>query len=421
MNKRSVCIVGLGYVGLPLANALARAGHRVSGYDISAARIAELQGGHDHTNELSDGHLAEVAIDFSHEPGVIAEAEIIILAIPTPVTDDKKPDLEPLKSAARTVGEHMTKGAIVVSESTVYPGTTEEVCVPILEEASGMVCGRDFTVGYSPERINPGDRERTVDKIVKVVSGQDARTTDILCDLYGSVVTAGIHRAPNIKVAEMAKAIENAQRDLNIAYVNEIALFCHRLGIETKDVLAAAGTKWNFLPFQPGLVGGHCIGVDPYYLVEKARQLGMKTQVITAGRGINEAMAGEVADQIARGISVPCEEAKILVLGITFKENVPDTRNSKVHDVVLALQEKGCVVEVHDAELSDGAIAKLGYALGNPESGTYDAVALLVPHTEYLNEDILLSLTKENGLIYDLKSILDRGKIEAAGRTYAAL
>src|SRR3989338_5415218 len=421
VKKMKLAIVGLGYVGLPLAHAFAKIGHSVTGYDISQPRIDALKKGHDWTLELTDQQLQSVPMEFTTDSAAMEKCQVIILAIPTPVDGQNNPDLSLVESATTAVGKHLKKGMIVVYESTVYPGVTEEICGPILEKESGLKCGTDFTLGYSPERINPGDKKHTIDKIIKVVAGQDEKTTDILCDLYGSVVTAGIHRAPSIKVAEMAKAIENAQRDLNIAYVNEIALFCHRLGIETKDVLAAAGTKWNFLPFQPGLVGGHCIGVDPYYLVEKARQLGMKTQVITAGRGINEAMAGEVADQIARGLSVPCEEAKILVLGITFKENVPDTRNSKVHDVVLALQEKGCVVEVHDAELSDGAIAKLGYALGNPESGTYDAVALLVPHTEYLNEDILLSLTKENGLIYDLKSILDRGKIEAAGRTYAAL
>jgi UDP-N-acetyl-D-galactosamine dehydrogenase len=276
----SLAIVGLGYVGLPLAYAFAKAGYAVTGYDISAKRIEELKNSHDRTRELDEQQLRSVTIAYTADPADLKKCDVIILAIPTPVDAKNNPDLSLVESATKTVGQHLKKGAIVVYESTVYPGVTEEMCGPILEKESGMTCGKDFTLGYSPERINPGDREHTVEKIVKVVAGQDDATTDKLVKLYGSIVKAGIHRAPSIKVAEMAKAIENAQRDLNIAYVNEIAILCNRIGIPTKDVLAAAGTKWNFLKFQPGLVGGHCIGVDPYYLVEKAKQVKMQLLIV---------------------------------------------------------------------------------------------------------------------------------------------
>ena len=279
MPNTKVCVVGLGYVGLPLAHALAKVGYTVSGLDINAKRVEELSNHQDATGELTEEQLKEVTMEYTTDPSCIENAQIVILAIPTPVDADNKPDLSILRAATKTVGEHLKQGTIVVYESTVYPGTTEEICGPILEQASGMKCGTDFTLGYSPERINPGDKEHTVDKIVKIVAGQDEKTADTLCDLYGSVVTAGVHRVSNIQVAEMAKAIENAQRDLNIAFVNEVAMLCNKIGIPTKEVLEAAGTKWNFLPFKPGLVGGHCIGVDPYYLVEKAEQLHMKTQV----------------------------------------------------------------------------------------------------------------------------------------------
>ncbi|MBI2523844.1 nucleotide sugar dehydrogenase, partial [Candidatus Peregrinibacteria bacterium] len=275
MHKPPLCVVGLGYVGLPLAAAFARKGYAVYGYDINRQRIEDLKRGHDRTRELSAEELNNARITYSDDPAIIQQASVIIIAMPTPVDGENKPDLSMLEHATQTVGQHLQKGAMVVYESTVYPGVTEDVCGPILERASGLRCGVDFTLGYSPERINPGDKIHTVDKITKIVAGQDAKTADALVDLYGSIVTAGIHRAPSIKVAEMAKAIENAQRDLNIAYINEIAMMCAKLGIASKDVLEAAATKWNFLRFQPGLVGGHCIGVDPYYLVEKARQLGM--------------------------------------------------------------------------------------------------------------------------------------------------
>ncbi|MFH1670631.1 MAG: nucleotide sugar dehydrogenase, partial [Patescibacteria group bacterium] len=288
--KETIAIVGLGYVGLPLAHAFAKKGYRTIGYDVNEARIAEMKEGKDSTGELTENQLKEVSIEFSTDPTSLKEADVVIVALPTPIDKDKKPDIDILKAGTKTVGANLKEGAIVVYESTVYPGTTEEICGLILEKESGLKCGEGFKLGYSPERINPGDKEHTVTKIVKVVAGQDEKTADTLCKLYESIIEAGIHRATSIKVAEMAKAIENAQRDLNIAFVNEIAMMCNKLGIASKDVLSAAKTKWNFLPFKPGLVGGHCIGVDPYYLVEKAQQLGMETHVITAGRSVNDNM-----------------------------------------------------------------------------------------------------------------------------------
>ena len=416
-----ICIVGLGYVGLPLAHALAKAGHTVYGLDINPKRIEELQKNIDFTNELTENQLKEITIEFSSDPACIQNAQVIILAIPTPVDSNNKPDLTLVKSATETVGKNIQKGAIVVYESTVYPGTTEEICGPILEKASEMKCGIDFTLGYSPERINPGDKTHTVDKIVKIVAGQDEKTTDALCDLYGTVVTAGIHRAPSIQVAEMAKAIENAQRDLNIAFVNEVAMLCNKIGIPTKDVLDAAGTKWNFLPFQPGLVGGHCIGVDPYYLVEKAEQLHMKTQVITAGRAINDGMASHVAAQI--DVALGSGEKRILILGLTFKENVSDTRNSKAGAVANYLSELGNNVEVHDAYLDDETIRAMGFVPGSLNNGPYDAVILLVPHKEYIDagEQAFIAATSEDGTVYDLKSLLNGEEIKKSGRNYMAL
>jgi UDP-N-acetyl-D-galactosamine dehydrogenase len=417
-----VAVVGLGYVGLPLAHAFAKAGHEVFGYDIAEARIRELQEGRDRTGELSAEQLREVRITYTTDPRILEQAEVIVIAIPTPVDEQNRPDLRLLMQGAETVGKHLRKGHIIVLESTVYPGVTEEICGPILERASGLRCGVDFTLGYAPERMNPGDKEHTVDKIVKVVAAQDPNTLDVLCTLYGSIVKAGIHRAPSIKVAEMAKAIENAQRDLNIAYVNEVALLCHTLGIATKDVLAAAATKWNFLRFSPGLVGGHCIGVDPYYLVEKARQLGMHTHIINAGRALNDEMAGYVAGEILDALG-SAHGKRVLVLGLTFKEDVPDTRNSKAFEVVATLARGGCGVEVADPYLSENDIRTRGLTPGSLEHGPYDALVLLVPHRQYRNLSLpqLLAATKEDALIYDLKSTLEHRSIEETGRVYRAL
>lgn len=420
MQLKKIAIVGLGYVGLPLAHAFAKAGHSVVGYDIAQSRIAELKQGHDRTLELTYEQLNGAPIEFTAEPATMEKCDVIILAIPTPVDDDNNPDLTFLKRATAVVGRHLKKRMIVVYESTVYPGVTEEICGPILELESGLKCGEDFTLGYSPERINPGDRLHTIDRIIKVVAGQDDRTTDVLCELYGSIVTAGMHRAPSIKVAEMAKAIENAQRDLNIAYVNEIAMLCNRIGIPTKAVLEAAGTKWNFLNFKPGLVGGHCIGVDPYYLAEKARLLGMQTHVINAGRSTNDDMSRYVVNEVSKNIPGGC---RVLVLGLTFKENMPDTRNSKARDVALQFQKLGYDTFVHDPFISEEDIMKQNMKPGSLHDGPYDAVVFLVPHREYLEAgtERFARAVKPGGLIYDLKSLLDRRKVTEAGMKYMAL
>ncbi len=422
-NTLSICVVGLGYVGLPLAHAFAKKGYAVYGFDISTRRIEELKSGHDRTLELSEFQLKEAVIHFSDDASIIAKANVIIMALPTPVDDDNNPDMTILLDATKTVGEHLQKGSIVVYESTVYPGVTEELCGPILEKESGLVWKEGFHLGYSPERINPGDKKHTVETIIKIVSGDDAETLEILSDLYGSVVKAGIHRAPSIKVAEMAKAIENAQRDLNIAYMNEIAMMSVKLGLKSNDVFEAAGTKWNFLPFRPGLVGGHCIGVDPYYLVEKAKQMGMTTHVISAGRLINDGMSTFVADQVLGIMRTPPSKARVLVLGLTFKEDVPDTRNSKVHDVIYALEKEGVTVEAHDPFLDEGELLRMKHNAGSLEKGPYDAILLLVPHQTYksLPLQLLIDATKQDGLIYDLKSCLDAAVITEAGRSYASL
>ncbi len=415
MEKPTLCIVGLGYVGLPLAYIFARAGYTVHGFDINQGRIDELTGGHDRTNEVEDNDLQSVTINFSTDASVIGEANVVILAIPTPIDSNNKPDLNLIEKASESVGKNMKKGAIVVYESTVYPGTTEEICGPILEQESGMKSGTDFFLGYSPERVNPGDKEHTIDKVVKIVAGQDKKTTDTLCDLYSSVVTAGIHRAQNIKTAEMAKAIENAQRDLNIAYVNEVAMLCHKIGIDTTDVLDAAGTKWNFLEFKPGLVGGHCIGVDPYYLVEKAQQLGLETHVISAGRKVNDGLAALVADEVLEKIG---GTGKVLVMGLTFKEDIPDTRNSQSFAVIKALQAAGCEVLAHDPEAPNSDVPK-----GDLSNGPFDAVLLLVKHKEYIDAgtQAIIDATKEDGVVYDLKGILDKQSIVNSRRTYLSL
>lgn len=422
-TKPVLCIVGLGYVGLPLAAAFGRKGYEVYGYDISEKRIRELSEYVDSTKELTTEQLEEAKLHCSTDPAVIGKAEVVILAIPTPVDDANKPDLTLVESASQTVGQNMKKGAIIVYESTVYPGVTEDICGPILAKASGMVCGKDFTLGYSPERINPGDKEHTVDKIMKIVAGQDERTLETLTKLYGSVVTAGIHKASSIKVAEMAKAIENAQRDINIAYINEIAMLCGKIGISSKEVLAAAGTKWNFLKFQPGLVGGHCIGVDPYYLVEKAMMLGVTTPLISASRAINDSMGRYVAEQVIAKLKGKAAGANVLVLGVTFKENIPDTRNSKVADVIKHLHAGGCTVRVHDAHVSREDLERMGMTPGSLEDGPYDAVLLLVPHREYLArapEEFCAAL-KTGGVFFDLKGLMDRRAFESAGSTYLSL
>lgn len=411
--SKTIAIVGLGYVGLPLAHAFATKGHSVLGFDVDTTRINELNQHVDRTQELTTEQLSAVTIHYTADASALREADIVILAIPTPIDANKKPDLTLVRSATETIGANLKEGAIVVYESTVYPGTTEEICGPILEEKSGLKSGEDFFLGYSPERIVPGDKDRTIDKIVKVVGAQDEQTLETLCSLYESIITAGVHRAPNIKTAEMAKAIENAQRDLNIAFINEVAVLCNAIGIDTHHVLDAAGTKWNFLQFEPGLVGGHCIGVDPYYLVEKAHMLGIETEVITAGRKRNDSMGQYVASQVLQELHNP-SSSRVLVLGTTFKENVPDFRNSQVPSVIDALTKAGCSVETHDPFDPKST--------GSLESGPYDAVLLLVPHEEYKSsEQAIIDALNEGGLIYDLKSILNADHVQSASRHYLSL
>ena len=403
-----IAVVGLGYVGLPLAVALARH-FPVTGYDIEAARVAELAGRHDRTGEVDKETLGASTLAFTAEAGDMAGAGIFIITVPTPIDADNRPDLGAVRAAAAAVGGVLAPGSIVVLESTVSPGVTEEVCGPALEAASGLVAGRDFHLGYSPERINPGDREHTVERITKVVAGQTPAVAERLAAIYGAVTTGGIHIAPDIRTAEAAKVIENAQRDLNIAFVNEIAMIFNRAGISIHDVLAAAGTKWNFLPFKPGLVGGHCIGVDPYYLAEFAQRMGHHPEVVLAGRRVNDAMGAHLAGLVDEAMAADAP-GRILVLGLTFKENVPDLRNSKVVDLVTALRGRGHTVEVHDP-LADPGEAAAHYGLTllpNLDSAEpYACVVGAVAHDAFrgMDADALAGLLTPGGLLADLKGL----------------
>jgi UDP-N-acetyl-D-galactosamine dehydrogenase len=421
--SRVVAVCGLGYVGLPLAVEFGKK-HETIGYDLSEAKIANYKKFVDPTGEVSSADLkAATKLSVSTDPTTLAKADVIIIAVPTPVDEAHIPDFSPLVGSSTTVGKYMKKGAIVVYESTVYPGATEEVCIPLLEKHSGMKWKQDFHVGYSPERVNPGDKERTITKIVKVVSGDDAATLDVVAEVYGSVITAGVHKASSIKVAEAAKVIENTQRDLNIALMNELSIIFGRIGIDTLEVLQAAGTKWNFLPFRPGLVGGHCIGVDPYYLTHKAEMLGYHPEVILAGRRINDGMAAHIAQQTIKGLirsGSAVKGAKIAVLGLTFKENCPDLRNSKVADLVRELKEYGCEVSVHDpiAEPPE-AQHEYGITLRNwdelPKGA--DAIVAAVAHRQYLDMPLtdIVGKLKTGGLFVDVKSAYDQAAIRAAG------
>lgn len=401
-----IVVIGLGYVGLPLAVALSRTAS-VVGFDISEQRIGELRRGYDRTDEVAPEVLSASPLTVTSDVGEIAGADVYIVTVPTPVDGNNEPDLSPLHSACEIVGGVMRAGAVVVFESTVYPGVTEDICGPALERASGLCCGRDFWLGYSPERINPGDREHTVDRITKVVAGQTPEVAERLAALYGAMTTGGIHVAADIRTAEAAKVIENAQRDINIAFVNEVAAICQKLNISVYDVLAAARTKWNFLPFTPGLVGGHCIGVDPYYLAHQAKALGHDPQIILAGRRLNDSMgdliAGHIDERLQRG-------SRVLVLGLTFKEDVPDLRNSKVIDVVRGLRARGHAVDVADP-LADVAEAKRLYGIdlagSLQELGPYDAVVGAVPHAAYraLDTGMLGSLLTDGGLVADIKGM----------------
>ena len=414
-HGRKISVIGLGYVGLPVAVAFGRQ-QRVVGFDINTARIAELRNGHDRTHEVDDPDLKAADILFTSDADDLRQADFHIVAVPTPIDEARSPDLRPLLSASRSVGPRLKRGDIVVYESTVYPGATEEDCVPVLEQTSGLKCGVDFTVGYSPERINPGDREHTFTRITKVVSGQDANTLEVVAAVYSSVVTAGVYKAATIKVAEAAKVIENTQRDLNIALMNELSLIFERMDIDTRDVLNAAGTKWNFLPFSPGLVGGHCIGVDPYYLTHKASMLNYYPQVILAGRRINDGMGAHVAGQlvknmIKRGMSV--RDSVVTVLGLTFKENVPDLRNTRVTDIIAELREYGMQVQVHDPQAeSHEAGEEYGLTLTPIEElRPADSIVLAVAHREYLEGGwpLVTSLLRDgSGVVADVKGVLPR-------------
>jgi len=418
-----VAVVGLGYVGLPLAVEFGKK-FETLGFDLSQDKIANYKNHCDPTGEVSTADLkAATRLSVSTDPASIAKADFIIIAVPTPVDEAHIPDFSPLVGASTTVGKHMKKGATVVYESTVYPGATEEVCIPLLEQHSGMKWKQDFHVGYSPERVNPGDKERTITRIVKVVSGDDDATSQAVAELYASVIVAGVHRASSIKVAEAAKVIENTQRDLNIALMNELALIFDKIGIDTLEVLQAAGTKWNFLPFRPGLVGGHCIGVDPYYLTHKAEMLGYHPQVILAGRRINDGMAAYVAQQTVKGMirnGCAVKGAKVIVLGLTFKENCPDLRNSKVADLVRELQDFGCEVSVHDpiAEPPE-AVHEYGITLmpWDRLPNQADAIVAAVSHREYLAMPLaeLTGRLRRGGVFTDVKSAYDPVAIKAAG------
>lgn len=412
-GEKRICVIGLGYVGLPLAVAFGR--HRaVTGFDIDAARIAELRQGLDRTRETGPEALAQAAhLQLASDPAEIADCQIYIVTVPTPVDQSHRPDLGPLLKASETVGRLLQPGDLVIYESTVYPGATEEDCVPVLEAASGLKFNQDFFAGYSPERINPGDKTRRLADIVKVTSGSTPAVAAEVDALYREVITAGTHPAPSIRVAEAAKVIENSQRDINIALINELAKIFNRMGLDTEAVLQAAGSKWNFLNFRPGLVGGHCIGVDPYYLTHKAEQLGYHPEILLAGRRLNDGMGAYVAGEMVKAMlkrGLPVAGGRILVLGLTFKENCPDLRNTRVIDVVRGLEEFGASVEVHDPHVApEAAAAEFGLTLAEaPQPGSYDGIVLAVAHDEFraLGADGVRAWGRDGALLYDLKYVL---------------
>jgi UDP-N-acetyl-D-glucosamine/UDP-N-acetyl-D-galactosamine dehydrogenase len=411
--NRKIGVVGLGYVGLPVALAFGKIGALAVAYDIDPGRVEELRRHFDRTREVSEADLRAVDMPVSADAADLGRADFFIVTVPTPIDAANQPDMSIVFAASRTVGKALKRGDIVVYESTVYPGATEEDCVPILERESGLTCGTDFHVGYSPERINPGDREHRLESIIKVVSGQDAKTLDIVADVYGAVVTAGVHRAPSIRVAEAAKVIENTQRDLNIALINELALIFRLLDIDTSDVLAAAGTKWNFLKFTPGLVGGHCIGVDPYYLTHRAERAGYHPQVILAGRRVNDQMGAWVARECIKQLLAGGGGRTVVILGITFKENVPDIRNSKVVGIFTELRSFGLDVHIADP-FAKAADCEHEYGITLSAEANLppaDAVILAVSHDQYRKGGwpfILQKLKPGGGVVMDLKALLDR-------------
>ena len=419
LENTRLAIIGLGYVGLPLAVEFGKH-YDTIGFDIKKARIDELRAGHDNTLEVSPAELAESThLRFSAELADLTDRNTYIVTVPTPIDSAKRPDLTPLIKASEALGKVLAKGDVVVYESTVYPGCTEEICVPILERESGLVYNRDFFAGYSPERINPGDKQHRVTSILKVTSGSTPETADFVDSLYGSVITAGTHKVSSLKVAEAAKVIENTQRDLNIALVNDLAILFNKLGIDTLEVLQAAGTKWNFLPFRPGLVGGHCISVDPYYLTHKAQEVGHHPDVILAGRRTNDSMGPYVASEVIRLMvrkGINPVNARILVLGLAFKENCPDLRNTRVVDILKALGSYNAQVDIHDPWVSAGE-AEHEYAItpvSQPKPGEYDAVVIAVGHREFIamGAEGIRAFGKPTSVVYDVKYVLPREAVD---------
>jgi len=432
VNKdEKISLVGLGYVGMPIAVAFAKKAD-VLGFDINEEKIEEYKGGMDPTNEVGDQAIKDTTVDFTADASRLQEAKFHIVAVPTPITEDNVPNLSPLEAASKTVGQNLTEGSIVVYESTVYPGVTEDVCIPILEEESGLTHGEDFKVGFSPERINPGDKENRLETIVKVVSGSDDEALDIIAQIYELVVDAGVYKAESIRVAEAAKVIENAQRDINIAFMNELSIIFNMMDIDTKAVLEAAGTKWNFLNFTPGLVGGHCIGVDPYYLTYRAEQLGYHPDVVLAGREINDGMGKYVAESLVKELiqaDVNIKRAKVAVLGFTFKENVPDFRNTRVIDIVDELKDYGIKPLIHDPQADfDEVYDEYGIEMDTYEDiKDMDAIILTVNHDEYkaLTKEDFDKLYKDDAnsskVMIDVKGMLDRNEVETNGYNYFRL
>ncbi len=428
-QEESLSLVGLGYVGMPIAIEFAKRGVKVIGFDLNKAKIETYKSGIDPTHEVGDDVIKATTVEFTADETRLREAKFHIVAVPTPVNDDHTPDLTPVEGASRILGRNLTKGSIVVFESTVYPGVTEDVCVPILEKESGLKCGVDFKIGYSPERINPGDKEHRLNTITKIVSGMDEETLDTVAKVYEIVVDAGVHRAESIKVAEAAKVIENSQRDINIAFMNELSIIFNKLGIDTLSVLRAAGTKWNFLNFRPGLVGGHCIGVDPYYLTYKAEMEGYHSQIILAGRRINDDMGKYVAECVVKNLikaDTPIRNAKVAILGFTFKENCPDTRNTKIIDIYNELKEYGITPTVADPA-ADAAEAQRLYGMTFADISQIhdcDAVILAVAHDEFKNltmadlDKLFKSGDNSTKVLADIKGLLDRKAYENAGYKY---
>ena len=429
-GEEKLSLVGLGYVGMPIAVAFARK-IKVVGYDLNEKKIELYRSGVDPTREVGDEVIRNTAVEFTADETKLREAKFHIVAVPTPVNDDHTPDLTPVEGASRTLGRNLQKGSVVVFESTVYPGVTEEICVPILEKESGLKCGVDFKIGYSPERINPGDKVHRLETITKIVSGMDEETLDTVAKVYELVVEAGVYRAESIQVAEAAKVIENSQRDINIAFMNELSIIFNKMGIDTRSVLAAAGTKWNFLPFFPGLVGGHCIGVDPYYLTYRAEQMGYHSQIILAGRRINDDMGKYVAENVVKNLikaDVPVKTAKVAILGFTFKENCPDTRNTKVIDIVKELREYGIEPVIVD-ETADREEAKrlYGVELADRSAVTgVDALIIAVAHAEFTGMDrekIDACFNPDNAkkVLVDVKGVLDRKQYQDEAYIYLRL